>query len=229
LDKIKADKTNVIEKLKAVDHYNTLLQDWLSFIKDGEKELLNAGISRTSFLYGFVSRLEALIEQGSDMVKNIKEEGAVMQTTTLLKDFTEKVSKEYDTEIEKVEKTIGDPEYKRKKLEELRAEKEKYKFDEEKVRALYKGELGDSNWFSNMFVSFTSDPDPAVASFALFIKKHISQIVATASVKAKGFADDIFTEMQSLGMDNVNFKKQWEEYTMVHKNQRGDDVVGFIA
>ena len=229
LDKIKADKSSVIDKLKEVDHYNTLLQDWLSFIKEGEKELLKAGIQRTGFLYGFVSRLEALIEQGSDMVKEVKEEGAVMQTTSLLKEFTEKVTKDYDNQIEKVEKTPGDPAYKAKKLAELREAREKYQFDEEKVRSLYKGELGDSNWFSNMFVSYTSDPDPAIASFALFIKKNISQIIATAAVKGKAFSEDITPDMLSLAMDNVNFKKQWEEYTMVHKNSRGEDVVGFIA
>lgn len=229
LDLIYSNKDNIIDKLTAVDHYNTLLKDWLVFIKNGEKELLKSGISRTGFLYGFVSRLEALIEQGSSKVKEIKEEGAVKQTTSLLKNFTERVTAEYDAEIKKVEETSGDQTYKEKKLAELKAEKEKYRFDEEKVRALYKGELGDSNWFSNMFVSYTSDPDPAVASFALFIKKHISQVVATAAVKGKSFAEDITPEMQALGMDNVNFKKQWEEFTMVHKNMRGDDVVGFIA
>jgi hypothetical protein len=229
LDLIYSNKDNIITKLTAVDHYNTLLKDWLVFIKDGEKELLKSGISRTGFLYGFVSRLEALIEQGSAKVKEIKEEGAVKQTTSLLKSFTERVTAEYDAEIKKVEETSGDPTYKEKKLAELKADKEKYRFDEEKVRALYKGELGDSNWFSNMFVSYTSDSDPAVASFALFIKKHISEVIATAAVKGKAFAEDITPEMQTLGMDNVNFKKQWEEFTMVHKNMRGNDVVGFIA
>ena len=229
LQKIQEDKTNVITKLTAVDHYNTLLKDWLSFIKDGEKQLLKSGISRTSFLYGFVSRLEALIEQGSDMVTEIKEEGAVKQTTSLLKSFTERVNAEYEAEIKRVEEIAGDPTYKEKKLAELKAEKEKYKFDEIKVRALYKGELGDSNWFSNMFVSYTSDPDPAIASFALFIKKHISQIVATAAVKGKAFAEDVTPEMQALGMNNINFKKQWEEFTMVHKNFKNEDVVGFLT
>lgn len=229
LQAIQSDKTNIITKLTAVDHYNTLLKDWLSFIKQGEKDLLKAGISRNSFLYGFVSRLEALIEQGSDMVKEIKEEGAIKQTTALLKSFTERVGKEYEDEIKRVEQTPGDQAYKDKKLAELKADKEKYTFNEDKVRALYKGELGDSNWFSNMFVSFTSDPDPAIGTFALFIKKHITQIVATAAVKGKAFAEDIAPEMQTLGMDNINFKKQWEEFTMVHKNMRGEDVVGFIA
>ena len=209
LDKVVGSEDSVIDKLTEVENYDALLKDWLGFIDNAKKQLLSIGLPRTSFLYGFVSNLDVLVNDGRSTIKQIQEEGAVQETTGMLKSFTSKITKQIDAEIERVNKIEGDPKIKEKRLKQLREDREKYNLNEERVRDLYKGNLGDSNWWSNMFISYTSDPDPIVATFALYLKKHMSQITARAYSKASNFAKEIADPMAKLGMTNVNYDKDW--------------------
>ena len=228
LKRIQESNLDIVEKQKAAFGYETFLNDWLAFIKDGEKQLRKAGVSPSSFIYAFVSRLDVFVSDGIETVKEIKEDGAVQKTTQLLSSFSENVRAKIDKEIERIKAKPGSDKEREKALKQLYEDREKYYFDEAKVRKLYKGELGDSNWWSNMFVSYASDPDPAIGAFAMFLKQHLSQIVSTAVYKGKTFAESLREDMNRLGMTGVNKKKDWEKFTMVDTNKFGDKVLSFI-
>ena len=227
LKNILDSKEDIVEKQKTAFAYQSLLEDWLSFIKDGEKQLRAAGIPTSSFIYGFVSRLDVLVDDGIESVKQIKEDGAVKHTTFLLNSFSTNIRAKIDKQIEEIKNKKGDAQEKEKALKKLREDREKYYFDEEKIRKFYKGELGDSNWWSNMFVSYSSDPDPIIGGFAMFLKHHLSQIVSRAVYKGKTFAENVRPDMQLKNMNNVNYKKDWQEFTMVDKDRFGNDVLSF--
>lgn len=227
LTNIQNSKEDIIEKQKVAFTYQALLEDWLSFIKEGEKHLRKAGIPTSSFIYGFVSRLDVLINDGIESVKQIKEDGAVNNTVFLLNSFSNNIRAKLDKQIEDIKNTPGSDKERERALKKLYEDREKYYFDEEKIRKLYKGELGDSNWWSNMFVSYTSDPDPIIGSFALFLKQHLSQIVSRAVYKGKGFAESVRGDMAVKGMTNVNYKKDWQNFTMVDTDRFGNHVLAF--
>ena len=227
LKNIQESKEDIIEKQKVAFAYQALLEDWLSFIKEGEKQLRSAGIPTSSFIYGFVSRLDVLIDDGIESVKQIKEDGAVKNTTALLNSFSNNIRTKIDKQIEDLQNKKGDDKEREKALKKLREDRDKYYFDEDKIRKFYKGELGDSNWWSNMFVSYSSDPDPLIGGFAMFLKHHLSQIVSRAVYKGKTFAESVRPDMQLKNMNNVNHKKDWQGFTMVDTDRFGNEVLSF--
>jgi len=227
LKKIQESTEDVVEKQKVAFTYQALLEDWLTFVKEGEKHLRTAGIPASSFIYGFVSRLDVLIDDGIESVKQIKEDGAVKNTVSLLNSFSTKIRAKLDKEIEDIKNKPGSDKERQRALKKLEEDREKYYFDEDKIRKLYKGELGDSNWWSNMFVAYTSDPDPIIGSFALFLKHHLSQVVSRAIYKGKGFAESLRGDMQLKNMNNVNYKKDWNNFVMVNKDKYGNDILSF--
>ena len=227
LKKILDSKEDVVEKQKIAFTYQALLEDWLSFIKDGEKQLRASGIPTSSFIYGFVSRLDVLVDDGLEAVKQIKEDGAVKNTTFLLNSFSNNIRASIDKQIEAITNKPGSDKERDKALKKLQEDREKYYFDEEKIRKFYKGELGDANWWSTMLVSYTSDPDPIVGSFALFLKQHLAQIVSRAVYKGKTFTENLRGDMAVKGMNNFNHKKDWEKFIMVNTDKFGDTVLSF--
>ena len=78
-----------------------------------------------------------------------------------------------------------------------------------------------------MFVSYSSDPDPIIGGFALFLKHHLSQIVARAVYKGKTFAESVRPNMDLKNMNNVNYKKDWQAFTMVDTDRFGNEVLSF--
>jgi len=225
LERLKNSNEPLMDKIVDAITMENLLKGWANFIEEAEKNLLDAGVERTSYIYGFVTRLDALTKEGRKITSDIKRIGSVKQTTELLKSFTDKVVKQIDDEIKRVESIAGNENYKRSKIKELNERKEKYNFTEEKVNALYQGKLGDSNFWSNMFVSYTSDPDPILATFAIYLKSHTSQITAAAFARAQQFSKDTKELMAALGMNSVNFKSDWSDsgLTMIDKKAYYDE------
>jgi hypothetical protein len=231
LNKLYKSEAPIEEKVLDAENFDRLLKSWLSFIKETEKNLIKAGIDRGSFLYGYVSRLDVLVDDGVKTIKEIQKVSSVTATTDLLKSFSEKVIKDIDAEIARVTDTKGNEAYKQKKLAQLRADKEKYDFTKEKVEALYGGKLGDANWWSTMFISYTSDPDPIIATFALYLKKHISQITSRAFIKADNFAKNTEEARKNLGMTGVNHQSDWKDngFTMIDYKPGRDENGNLIS
>lgn len=225
LEKLKKSDEPLMDKIVDAITMENLLNGWANFIEEAEKNLLEAGVERTSYIYGFVTRLDALTKDGRKITADIKRIGSVKQTTELLKSFSTRVINEIDEEIKRVTSIAGDKNYKQKKLKELNERKEKYNFTEEKVNDLYQGRLGDSNFWSNMFISYTSDPDPILATFALYLKSHTSQITAAAFARSQQFAKDTKDLMAALGMNSINFKSDWADngFTMIDKKPYYDE------
>ena len=224
---IKSSNMSTEEKLAEVEQYEKLFKDWLQFIKEAEDQILKK-LDRNSFIYGFVSRLDVLANQGLKDVKDIQEDGAVKEVTGFLKSFTDKMQTKINAEIERVSNIKGDEKIKQAELKRLNEEKEKYFYDEGKVRALFKGELGDSEWFTNMFISHSSDPDPIIGTFSLYLKRHLTNVVTKSVMRGKMFVEDIREQMSKEGMTNVDFEKQWKPYTMIDTDEKGNEVIAFL-
>jgi len=235
LDDLRRKPDEIIDKLAQIDNYGKLLDDWGAFVKDAEKHLHKAGVPRNSTLYSFVSRLSGLTGDGATTVAELKETGAVKTTFGMLKSFTEKITTGIDEEIARLKGVSGDEATRNKRIKDLLEEKAKYTYTEDTVRSLYKGELGDSNFWSNMFISYSDDPDPIVATFSLYLEKHMAQITSRAYYKAAGFAEEINGLMESIGISNsrpqdwmekgflmIDQKHGWKDDELVSK-----DVVSF--
>ena len=218
-----ANEQEILDTLAKVAHYNYLLQGWDTFIKNTEQNLKNSQLSKDSSVYDLLARLNRAVGKGNDTYKAIQRKGAIKSTTQLLISFNKQIMKDYDDQIAAL-KAQPDNAYRRESIRNLEKKKEKYNFTEEKIEKMYRGELGDANFWSSMFESYTTNPDPIIASFALFLKGHTQDILNTAITKSTKYVDQARPLMQRLGMDNINFKKDWQEFLMIDKKPiRGED------
>jgi hypothetical protein len=130
----------------------------------------------------------------------------------MLNSFTEKIKKELNERIKELEAKKGDSTLIKKEIEKLKTKLEKYNFDEEKVMAIFNGKTEDSSFWSTMFESYTTNPDPILASFALYLKENTTKITTAAFNKAKKFAEDLREVRDVLGKNTGNAKNDFGEF-----------------
>jgi hypothetical protein len=202
-----------IEALEKVAHYNYLLKGWKEFITSTEDNLLKSGVKDDSFVYSLVARLDSSIKNGETIFKNIQKKGAVKTTKELLRSFSTKIIADLDSQLVDLKKqpqsTSRD-----NKIKDLENKRAKYDFTDETVEKLYRGELGDANFWSSMFESYTTNPDPIIASFALFLKGQTQDIINTVYTKSTNYMNKAKPLMDKLGMNNVNFESDWAPFLM---------------
>lgn len=213
----------ILDTLEKVAHYNYLLQGWNNFITNSKESLTKSGLDKNSSVFNLLARLSAAVKEGNDTYKEIQRTGAVKSITGLLKDFNKRIIADIDAELAtlnaKPQSFLRD-----NAIKKLEKKKEKYNFTEDKINKLFRGELGDASFWSSMFESYTTNPDPVIASFALFLKGHTQEILNTAVSKSTKYVNEARPLMQRLGMDGVNVKKDWQEFLMVdQKPVRGPD------
>ena len=213
----------ILDTLEKVAHYNYLLQGWDAFITNTKDNLTKSGLDRNSSVFNLLARLSSAVKDGNDTYKAIQRKGATKSITNLLTSFNSRIIADINSQINDLKKKpqtfLRDNAI--KKLEQKR---EKYNFTEDKIEKLFRGELGDASFWSSMFESYTTNPDPVIASFALFLKGHTQEILNTATTKSTAYVDKVRPIMQRLGMDNTNFRKDWEPFLMVDKKAiRGKD------
>lgn len=228
MDNLKSSGKTTEEILSNVKYYNHLLEEWSEFINSAESHLINAGIDYSTPLYQFVSGLRGLIDKGRASYTIAQEKGAVELHTNWLKEAAAPILESIDNEIARLRKTSGDNFYRDRRIKDQLDKKEKFTFTKEKVSRMYKGELGDANLFSSMFESYTTNPDPILASFALFLKKNLSKITNNYLDKSRVFIDEIRPIMARLGMDQNDVKKAWSQF-IVTDNKVTRDANGRVT
>jgi len=227
LETIAASNAKPVDKLKDVAYAHDLLKQWGDFIDQTERAMIEAGIPKDSYVFRFVATLDASVKKGKETFVTIQEDGAVKSTTDLLNYFSENITKNIDEEIKRLEEMPADS-YRDKLIKELKEKKKKYTFDEDKIKKLYTGELGDSNFWSTMFESYTTNPDPILSTFALFLKKHTSDITANAFLRSRKFSETIQPLMESLGITGNDPRKEFGEY-IITDTKAGRDENGRLT
>jgi hypothetical protein len=217
------NEQDILNTLEKVAHYNYLLQGWENFIANTKDSLTKSGLDKNSSVFNLLARLSSAVKDGNDTYKAIQRKGATKSITGLLKEFNQKIIKDFDDQIQAL-KARPQSFLRDSAINNLEKKKEKYNFTEDKIDKMFKGELGDASFWSSMFESYSTNPDPIIASFALFLKGYTQEILNTATTKATSYVDQVRPLMQRLGMDGVNVKKDWQEYLMVDKKPvRGVD------
>jgi len=222
LENINKSDAKYEEKLKDVAYAHDLLKQWSQFITETENSMIEAGVPKDSFIFRFVATLDSSIKKGRETYVKIQEDGAVKTTTELINYFAENITKDINDQIKKLEAMPQDS-YRDKLLKELKEKRDKYTFTDEKIKKLYAGEIGDSDFWSTMFESYSTNPDPIISTFALFLKKHTSDITANAFLKSRKFAETIKPLMEDLGITGNDPKKEFAPFIMTDSKATKDE------
>ncbi len=259
LGKVDTMITNIQESLQKLDasnqtndvltklqFYDQFLKYWLDITKDSLANLEQMNIDTNSDLYNFVSGIKRNIDttlNGKEhdpnfiSIKSLRSKGAVQATLEILRPIQEKIQESYNKEIEEQERFLAKVTSDRAKqsikdkITKIKAARDKFDITEDKVVKLFAGELGDSNFWSTMFESYTSNPDPLIGTFAVFLKNNQARIVNNYQRKAETFSDNTRDLMRKLGIIGSNviskdLKDVWSKYLMTNKVSQYNSKTG---
>ena len=218
-----ANITDEVEKLNKVQYYNTILRSWDSFIDDTLFHFNNMGLDNNTDVYKFVNSIKGDIKVGFDKYKEIQKSGVIDFTFVIMQDLMANAAVEYDKQIQDTKDKIakasseGLKKEGERKLKQLEDERKKFILDRETVAKAFSGEWKDANYWSSMFVSYTSNPDPIIATFAYFVKNNIGKIEARAYTTKQKFDNQIADSLRKLGIKSSGLtagkqKDIWKEY-----------------
>ena len=197
--------------INKTQYYNSLLDDWALFADRTLKDLNSVGLTRTTALHTLVTRIKEGAEEGKEMFKELQQKTAIDATMSVLKEYNEKLNENYKAEIKRIEDIIAKKSTKTALavLEETKKKWEEDKITEEKIKAMYKGELGDTSWWAGMFLSYTDSSDPIIGGFALYLKNNLSILQNNVIRKIDNFNKIIRPMLKELGITNTNVRKEW--------------------
>ena len=78
------------------------------------------------------------------------------------------------------------------------------KITREKLDKLYTGELGDTNPFSAFLEGYLHSPDNVVGGFALFVKRHLNDVLSDFQRDANKMVQDLGPKLEAMGYDPSN-------------------------
>ena len=203
------------ESLALVQYYSKLLNEWNNFVAISKKDMAEAGIPQDSTMKKFMANLGDNIETGLELYGEIQEEGTINLYNEWVKESNKKRDKEFTARKKELEAIIETASGAKrdaavKALKAATDKHQKYFLSKDKIRDMIQGKVGDASWWSTMFESYTTNPDPIVGGFAKFIKDTISNIEAEAIRNEMAFMAKISPLLKELNITGTNLEKTWD-------------------
>jgi len=203
------------ESLALVQYYSKLLNEWNNFVAISKNDMAEAGIPQDSTMKKFMANLGDNIETGLELYGEIQEEGTVNIYNEWVKESNKKRDTEFNARKKELEGIIANSSGVKKAtaVKALKAATDKHQkfyLSKDKVRDMLQGKIGDASWWSTMFESYTTNPDPIVGGFAKFIKDTISNIEAEAIRNEMAFMAKISPLLKELDITGTNLEKTWD-------------------
>jgi hypothetical protein len=203
------------KSLALVQYYSKLLNEWNNFVDISKKDMAEAGIPQDSTMKKFMANLGDNIETGLELYGEIQEEGTVNLYNEWVKESNKKRDTEFNARKKELDAIIANSSGMKKEtaVKALKAatdKHQKYFLSKDKIRDMIQGKIGDASWWSTMFESYTTNPDPIVGGFAKFIKDTISNIEAEAIRNEMAFMAKISPLLKELNITGTNLEKTWD-------------------
>lgn len=186
------------DKLRTMRYYSFISNDWLQAF-DNLRELNKQDLP---LLGDEVARAANNFRRINDLVGEAFKEGLVATMRDQLTDITSNIREELGPQIDKVKKEVEAGNTKLQgRLDYLQKMHDHGTFDDDKIRKLLQGELGDTNWFSSIFESYTSSPDPIVGGFAKYFNQELYKVESTVQEFSTNLGNELSPLYKQYGVD----------------------------
>jgi hypothetical protein len=201
LEKI-SKETPTPELIGRVNYYNDMITFYKDFAQDGMNSLIEGGITEDNRLYKHLNTVRAKLTKAEGITRRVYKTGTRDIQLHTMQSVIANAEKDFQDLLTSLEKR-GAP---AQVIADHKARYEAIKLTPAKMEKILNGELGDMNAFHAFFGGFASSKDPIIASFGLYVKKHMMDVETIAQAKQNRFLKDVYPLIQEagIGLDNVN-------------------------
>lgn len=186
------------DKLRVMRYYSFISNDWLQAF-DALREMNKKDLP---LLGDEIAKASNNFRRINDWIGEAFKGGLVSTLRDQLQDLSNNVREQLGPEMEKVKKEVEGGNIKlSKRLDYLQRMYDHGTFDDDKILKLLQGELGDTNWFSSIFESYTSSPDPVVGGFAKYFNQELYKVEAGIQTFSTNLGNELHPLYQQYGVD----------------------------
>lgn len=210
--KILSSEVNTPDKVSQMYHYSIIMSENQAFVKQVDI-VLDENDLRDSSLAVLTAKINSNIEASKVYNKKVYEAGVTDTLYEYVENLAETLELRHNEQIayltkSNAPKSLFDRENKRYAL---------LKMDKEKFRAILNGQLEDAGALSQFFESYMGNPDPVIASFGLYVKKHVYDALYKMRDKTNDFIDDLVPLLETEGFGGTNPEKFYRQFVTLNK------------
>lgn len=210
--KILSAEVNTPDKVSQMYHYSIIMSENQAFIKQ-VNIVLDENDLRDSSLAVLTAKINSNIEASKVYNQRVYEAGVTDTLYEYVENLAETLELRHNEQIayltkSKAPQSLIDRENKRYAL---------LKMDKEKFRAILNGQLEDAGALSQFFESYMGNPDPVIASFGLYVKKHVYDALYKMRDKTNDFIDDLVPLLETEGFGGTNPEKFYRQFVTLNK------------
>ena len=210
--KILSQEENTPDKVSQMYHYSIIMSENQAFIKQVDI-VLDQNDLRDSSLAVLTAKINSNIEASKVYNQKVYEAGVTDTLYEYVANLAETLELRHNEQIayltkSNAPKSLFDRENKRYAL---------LKMDKEKFRAILNGQLEDAGALSQFFESYMGNPDPVIASFGLYVKKHVYDALYKMRDKTNDFIDDLVPLLETEGFGGTNPEKFYRQFVTLNK------------
>lgn len=206
-------------KIGVLVNYGYIIKDWKQVLEEFNKQIGLKNSPLKNEVVATLDRFNSMDELTKDFVKEIglvsvfKKE---FETNAPLMAALDKLKKEIDLLKDDYNKGNKNASLS-KKIEDLTKLYERSNPTEENISKWLSGEMGDTNWLSMMFESYTSSPNIIVGGFANMFFKEKAKIDAQLQRKNSAFFKKFDAIFKKFGIDRTKIEDTFDKITDVVK------------
>lgn len=187
------------ENLSKIMYYNTFITGWMNFLNKA-KEVITE-----DKYYDKISHDNPILELINGIISNFQgtkkyaEKVAFDGTSTTLIDELQSMSEVIDNMYETLIKNYRDKGAPEALIKQYEKEYSLVKVTPEKIKALLKGELGDSHPLNSFMEGYMRNQDPVIFGFAKYVKGNYINMTAKVQQQLQEFSREVEDLMTSAG------------------------------
>lgn len=204
------------EAFQKIHYLDNLISSWDKLLEHASDLLSQGGLKPNSELSKLISSIRGSVERSQKNIVNVYVEASADMLWDTLKLVSENITSTLKKELERATSSNA-PAAKIKKIKE---DIEKFSFDRAKIRAMLKGELGDTNAFSAFLESYINNPDLVVGGFAKYLKDNLTDVQIKTQARVNEMGMKIMPVLESAGYNANNPAELMRVLTFVDKKAR---------
>jgi len=212
-----------VDNLHKINYYNKFIDYWKKYTAEGINELNQSGIEVNNPLYKLLTSIQAQLNVGDKIVKDVNKKGVRDILWTTVKDTAAKIDENYTELISHLEKKGASKiviDGHKKRYEEV-------KITPEKLEQLLNGELGDAAAFNGFLEGPIYSKDPIIAGFSLFVKNNMTEVENKAQIKYNNFVKEVGPLLKEAGYNPSNVAELGKSITFIDNIGGQDDQGNF--
>lgn len=199
MENISKDPNNK-ENLYKISYYNNFVKYWSKFLEDAKKDLNEANVNHNEPIFKLLTSIETPLKETTRISNTVFQKGVRDVLYETIKPVSDNIDAQYKELIDYLKKKGASAQT----IAKHTADYEKVKITPEKFELLLKGEGGDANWFNSFLEGYTYNNDPVIASFALFVKNNMTEVMNKAQATYNDFVSDMGPVLEAAGYNPTN-------------------------